>query len=60
MYGDVIDEKKGEGGFGYDPIFIPTNYETTLGLMDPLIKEKIGHRAMALGLAMKIVTTILK
>ncbi len=58
MYGDVIDELKGEGGFGYDPLFIPTGYETTLGTLDVKIKKKIGHRAKALELAMKIIKII--
>ncbi len=39
--------KKGEMGFGYDPIFIPANNTMTFGEMDPLEKELISHRAIA-------------
>ncbi len=60
MYGEVTNKMMGEGGFGYDPLFIPKGYETTLGLLDSDIKKKIGHRAKALALAMKIINIILK
>ena len=60
MYGEVIDKMMGEGGFGYDPLFIPNGYDTTLGVLDENIKKKIGHRAQALYLAMKIINIILK
>lgn len=59
MHGNVIDEKKGENGFGYDPIFIPLGYDKTLGELDDGIKEDISHRSKALELA-KIILKILK
>jgi len=57
MYGDVIDEEKGDGGFGYDPLFIPNGYTNTLGVLDNSIKKKLSHRSKALSLAMKIIKT---
>jgi len=60
MYGSVINQTIGERGFGYDPIFIPNGYESTLGVLEEDIKKKIGHRGQALRLAMKIITIILK
>ena len=60
MYGEVIDKMMGEGGFGYDPLFIPNGYDTTLGILDENIKKQIGHRAQALSLAMKVIKVILK
>jgi XTP/dITP diphosphohydrolase len=60
MYGSVIDSISGEGGFGYDPLFIPNGYDTTLGILDENIKKKIGHRGKALKLMMKIIDIILK
>jgi len=48
MYGDVIVEPKGEGGFGYDPCFIPKGYDKTLGELDDAIKSKLSHRSQAL------------
>ncbi|MBH87699.1 MAG: non-canonical purine NTP pyrophosphatase, RdgB/HAM1 family [Pelagibacterales bacterium] len=45
--GTLTFPKKGEMGFGYDPIFIPKNNTMTFGEMDPLKKELISHRAIA-------------
>ena len=45
--GEIITEKKGEKGFGYDPIFKPTAHKYTFAEMDLEIKNKIGHRAKA-------------
>lgn len=51
MHGEVIDTPRGNGGFGYDPIFIPQGYDRTLGELDEEIKKTISHRAQALELA---------
>jgi XTP/dITP diphosphohydrolase len=58
MYGDVIDEARGNGGFGYDPMFIPKNYDKTLGELDEEIKKSISHRTKALNLAKYILDVI--
>jgi XTP/dITP diphosphohydrolase len=55
MYGDVISTPRGENGFGYDPIFIPTGYKETLGELDNSIKKRISHRFKALKLAKPII-----
>jgi XTP/dITP diphosphohydrolase len=55
MHGEVIDEAKGEKGFGYDPIFIPSGYDQTLGELDDEIKRVISHRSQALALAKPII-----
>jgi len=60
MHGDVIDEEKGEGGFGYDPLFIPNGYNDTLGILGDDIKKEISHRSQALSLAMKMIGVLLK
>ncbi len=54
MHGDVINEKKGDGGFGYDPIFIPNGYNKTLGELPNKIKKEFSHRTKALNLALMI------
>ena len=51
VYGKIIDAPKGEGGFGYDPIFIPDGYDKTFAELAPEIKDSISHRANALNKA---------
>ena len=58
MYGEVIDETRGNKGFGYDPMFIPTGFDKTLGELDDDIKQKISHRSKALKLAKTVLKTL--
>jgi len=55
MHGDVIVETRGEKGFGYDPAFVPSGYEQTLGELDDDVKAGISHRGKALELAKPII-----
>lgn len=48
MVGDLITEPRGDNGFGYDPIFVPTGYLQTTGEMNPEIKDSISHRGKAM------------
>jgi XTP/dITP diphosphohydrolase len=47
LEGQIVSEKVGENGFGYDPIFKPNNYNITLAQMTIDEKNKISHRAKA-------------
>ena len=58
MYGTAISEAIGDGGFGYDPMFIPLGFDKTLGELDDETKKKLSHRSKALSLAKKILKTI--
>lgn len=45
--GNIIEEKRGDSGFGYDPIFVPEGYDLTFAELGNDIKNKISHRAEA-------------
>lgn len=46
--GRIAMMPSGEGGFGYDPVFIPDGFEATFAELSTEIKQKISHRAIAL------------
>jgi XTP/dITP diphosphohydrolase len=46
--GSIALAQRGEGGFGYDPVFIPDGYQASFGELSPEIKRRISHRARAL------------
>lgn len=48
--GSIAYTPQGNGGFGYDPLFLPDGYDQSFGLLDPTIKKKLSHRAKALQL----------
>lgn len=45
--GEIIREKRGEAGFGYDPIFVPEGFDMTFAELGEDIKNQISHRARA-------------
>ncbi|WP_394907847.1 non-canonical purine NTP diphosphatase [uncultured Mesonia sp.] len=45
--GQIINELRGEGGFGYDPIFVPQHKSQTFAEMTAENKNLISHRALA-------------
>ncbi len=46
--GKIIHSPTGGKGFGYDPIFVPENFEKSFAEMDSTEKNKISHRAKAI------------
>jgi XTP/dITP diphosphohydrolase len=46
--GSIITSKKGEKGFGYDPLFVPKGYTETFAELGIEVKNKISHRGKAL------------
>ena len=59
MHGNVINKEIGEGGFGYDPMFIPNGFDKTLGELGYEAKKDFSHRTKALNLAKKVLEVIL-
>jgi XTP/dITP diphosphohydrolase len=53
-HGDVIDEERGENGFGYDFMFVPQGYDKTLGELSSEIKQSLSHRVKGLKLIKKV------
>lgn len=45
--GQIADNMRGTGGFGYDPVFIPDGYEQTFAELGEDVKNRISHRAKA-------------
>lgn len=48
MFGEVLYEPKGNGGFGYDPLIFLPEMNKTVAELTPTEKNKISHRAKAL------------
>lgn len=46
--GEITTEKKGEKGFGYDPIFIPEGYTETFAELGVDVKNQVSHRSRAI------------
>ncbi len=45
--GEIVFPRRGDKGFGYDPIFRPGGYDITFAEMDPSAKDAISHRHLA-------------
>ncbi len=46
--GVIINQEKGSGGFGYDPLFVPEGHCETFAQLGPEVKNALSHRARAL------------
>jgi XTP/dITP diphosphohydrolase len=47
-YGRILDEGRGSGGFGYNPVFLPEGYNESVAEMDAALKNRLSHRGQAL------------
>ena len=45
--GEILKQRRGNNGFGYDPIFLPKGYNNSFGEMSIIDKNKIAHRSKA-------------
>ena len=47
LNGEILLEPVGDGGFGYDPIFMPTGFDKSLAQLPPGVKDEVSHRGIA-------------
>ena len=45
--GTLVTAPRGDGGFGYDPVFVPAGWERTMAELPPEEKDRISHRGKA-------------
>jgi XTP/dITP diphosphohydrolase len=55
--GSIGKEPRGDSGFGYDPIFVPSGYSQTFGELPEEVKNQISHRAKAVALMREFLLT---
>jgi XTP/dITP diphosphohydrolase len=48
--GSIVREPRGDGGFGYDPVFLPSGSSRTAAELSPAEKDAVSHRGRALAL----------
>lgn len=46
--GRIADAPQGQGGFGYDPLFVPDGFSQSFGELEAAVKHRISHRGAAL------------
>jgi XTP/dITP diphosphohydrolase len=46
--GSIVHERRGDGGFGYDPVFLPSGSSRTAAELTPQEKDAVSHRGRAL------------
>ena len=46
--GEILKERRGDKGFGYDPIFKPAGMDRSMAELEPEEKDKLSHRGKAL------------
>jgi len=56
--GRIAERGQGEGGFGYDPLFIPQGLSQSFAQMDPAEKNLISHRGQALNQARALLQAV--
>jgi XTP/dITP diphosphohydrolase len=59
LNGEILLEPIGSGGFGYDPIFMPTGFDKSLAQLPPGVKDEVSHRGIALRAILPFIKSIL-
>ncbi|MDR2189440.1 MAG: RdgB/HAM1 family non-canonical purine NTP pyrophosphatase [Azonexus sp.] len=47
-HGEIIDQRRGDGGFGYDPLFFVPEFKQTAAELDAATKNRVSHRGRAM------------
>jgi XTP/dITP diphosphohydrolase len=55
--GTMINSERGNGGFGYDALFVPEGYCETFGQLPAEVKNQLSHRARAFAKALQFLQT---
>ena len=58
--GKIETERRGDGGFGYDPVFLPEGRTLTMAQLPPEEKNGLSHRGRALRNSLPIIERLLK
>jgi len=45
--GRILTAERGDGGFGYDPLFLPDGFDQSAAELDPTLKNSLSHRGVA-------------
>jgi len=45
--GRILTAERGDGGFGYDPLFLPDGFDQSAAELDPALKNSLSHRGVA-------------
>jgi XTP/dITP diphosphohydrolase len=49
-HGRILEAPRGDGGFGYDPLFLPDGHDVSAAQLEPSRKNRLSHRGQALAL----------
>jgi XTP/dITP diphosphohydrolase len=58
--GVILEAPRGDGGFGYDPLFLPDGFDRTYAEMGSDEKNAVSHRGKAINAARRLVATLVK
>jgi XTP/dITP diphosphohydrolase len=57
--GEIVDEPRGDFGFGYDPVFFMPAHGATMAELPPSVKNRISHRGLASANAAKLLAALI-
>ena len=57
--GLIVDQPRGQDGFGYDPVFFVPEHGATMAELLPAVKNRISHRALAAASAARLLSVLL-